>query len=134
MWKVQLQSYDSSLFQLHTVQVPSPYTQVLAYLEENINSKAEALGAPNESTEVLAERHQRVVLSSLLALGSFAQQMVGAKATAGVSEGIAASATDALQRLGRIVEKAGFWKRVLVSKQGPVRQAAYAFMSQLSQW
>ena len=111
-----------------------PCTQVLAYLEDNINSDPGALGGPNETSEALAERHQRVLASSLLALGAFAQRMVAAKGAAGATDSIVASASGALRRLGCVVEKAGFWKRVLASKQGPTRRAAYTFMSQLSQW
>jgi hypothetical protein len=109
--------------------------QVLAHLEEAINSRPEGLGdARNESSEELAERHQRVMASSLLALGSFAQLMMTARVAAEAPAATAALAAAALQRLRCIVEKQGFFKWVLTCKQAAVRRAAYAFMSQLAKW
>lgn len=109
--------------------------QVLTHLEDAINSRPETLGdARNESAEELAERHGRVMAAALLALASFAQLMVTAKAAPGATPGTAALAAASLQRLRCIWEKQGFFKLVLTYKQAAVRRAAYAALSQLAKW
>ena len=54
-----------------------PIFQVLIFLQENLKATPEALGDPRkESPEELAERHERVVAASLLALSSLLDLLV----------------------------------------------------------
>lgn len=51
--------------------------QVLVFLQENLKATPESLGDPRkESPEELAERHERVVAASLLALSSLLDLLV----------------------------------------------------------
>ncbi len=51
--------------------------QVLIFLQENLKATPETLGDPRkESPEELAERHERVVAASLLALSSLLDLLV----------------------------------------------------------
>lgn len=55
----------------------TPVLQVLIFLQENLKANPETLGDPRkESPEELAERHERVVAASLLALSSLLDLLV----------------------------------------------------------
>ena len=136
--------------------------QVVSLLEDNLKATPEQLGdAARESPDELAQRHERVTASTLLALAALADTAAPADATAaadalphsgvsasrapdgqgGASPTAAAAASpdqqpapeaQLLQRVVAIVNGSGFWKRLYGSKSPMVRQAAYAFTARLA--
>lgn len=135
---------------------------MVSLLEDNLKATPEQLGdAARESTDELAQRHERVTAATLLALAALADTAAPADATAAAdalpSSGVSASgAADGqggasptagaaaspdqqpvpeaqlLQRVAAIVDGSGFWKRLYGSKSPMVRQAAYKFTARLA--
>ena len=98
-------------------------------LSDNIVASAAVLGDPrNESAEAMAERHERVVSSSLLALGGIvrltleesARAQDGSKGQARVYECVA-----------EVLKQQGFWNRALKSSQPAVRRSAYVLVADI---
>ena len=131
---------------------------MVGLLEDSLAATPEQLGdAARESREELAERHERVVASSLLALAALTDAAAPRRASASVAAAVAspaaaspAAATTAdavgsaapnvasavpeaelLERVAAVVAADGFWKRQLGAKSAPVRRAAYTFTTQL---
>jgi hypothetical protein len=161
----------STCMNLHTqdhVRMPFPahhprcQWQVVSLLEDNLKATPEQLGdAARESTDELAQRHERVIAATLLALAALADAAAPADATAaadalsrpavpasrategqggiGPTTGAAVSSdqeaqpeAQLLQRVAAIVDGSGFWKRLYGSKSPMVRQAAYTLTARLA--
>ncbi|KAK9814763.1 hypothetical protein WJX72_011133 [[Myrmecia] bisecta] len=109
------------------------HAEVVAYLEESLNARPEALGdVRKESAEEVAERGERVQAAALLALASLLdvcgpqQQPQPAQPPPGGTEQQAV-----VTRVQAVVGQAGFSKRMLASKSPLVRRAAYTLVTHL---
>lgn len=103
-------------------------TEVLLFLQDNLKATPEALGdAKKETPEELAERHERVTAASLLALSSLLDLLVSQQQHDNPTERSAQS--EVVVQLESLLGGHGFLKRMLGSKNAPVRTAAYTLMA-----
>ena len=100
--------------------------QVISYIGDNLKSVPATLGDPrNESPEAMAERHERVASSLLLALGSFVRLIMGD------ADSKHRSRADITQGVAGLLSQQGFWSRTLKAAQPSVRCSAYVMVAAL---
>ncbi|KAK9831453.1 hypothetical protein WJX81_006515 [Elliptochloris bilobata] len=102
--------------------------QVVGYLEDNLDAAPGALGEPGkEAPEELAQRHERVAAASLLALASLLDLALGDSGGAGEAE------AELVARVRALLGRPSALERMLGAKAGPVRRAAYVFVTHTCQ-
>ncbi len=100
--------------------------QVISTIGDNLKSIPATLGDPrNESAEAMAERHERVASSSLLALGSFVRLIMED------ADSKHRSRADITQGVAGLLSQQGFWSRSLKAAQPSVRRSAYVMVANL---
>ncbi|KAL3135632.1 hypothetical protein ABBQ38_006112 [Trebouxia sp. C0009 RCD-2024] len=105
-------------------------TEVLLFLQDMLKATPDSLGDPRKETpEDLAERHERVVAASLLALSSLLDLLVSKEQHASPTDRDAQS--DVVVQLESLLSTQGFLKRVLASKSPHVRTAAYTLVAHI---
>ena len=101
--------------------------QVTMLIGDNVMATAAVLGDPrNETPEAMAERHERVVSSSLLALGGLLR-LTCAEPSSAVEDG-AKGRNRVYDSVAGVLKQPGFWSRNLKSAQAVVRRSAYVLV------
>ena len=102
--------------------------QVTMMIGDNITATAAVLGDPrNESPEAMAERHERVVSSSLLALGGLVRLTLG-ESGPGDEDGGRGQAR-VYDCVAGVLHQEGFWSRALKSAKPAIRRSAYELVA-----
>ena len=100
--------------------------QVISTIGDNLKSVPANLGDPrNESQEAMAERHERLASSSLLALGSLVRRIMED------ADSKHDSRADVTQGVAGLLSQQGFWSRSLKAAQPSVRCSAYVMVADL---
>ena len=96
----------------------------------NIAATAAVLGDPRtESPEAMSERHERVVSSSLLALGGFVRLTLEDTSPGGEDGGGGQARVH--ESVAGILGQQGFWSRALKSAQHGIRRSAYVLVAEV---